>query len=173
MRRVQHIYRFFKEVSYQIPNHQWSICFLTWGTKENGAGDRRREWETSTCLANTKTALGGTPVWVKNFVLLFKENWFQTLNDILIQGKQSNKKRVNTTKITFLAETVLSQAMYPHSCSCWVIGLTLNSPFCPETQRSSCLCLPTAEIQGVCHHCWVPFAFLKCWDYSVCHHIQL
>ena len=31
--------------------------------------------------------------------------------------------------------------------------VSLCSPGCPGTQKSACLCLPSAVIKGVCHHC--------------------
>jgi hypothetical protein len=31
--------------------------------------------------------------------------------------------------------------------------VSLCSPCCPQTQKSTCLCLLSAGIKGVCHHC--------------------
>jgi hypothetical protein len=33
--------------------------------------------------------------------------------------------------------------------------VSLYSPGCPGTQKSTCLCLPSAGIKGVCHHTWL------------------
>ena len=39
--------------------------------------------------------------------------------------------------------------------------LALCRPGWPRTQKSTCLCIPSAGIRGVCHHAWlVTYIFL-------------
>jgi hypothetical protein len=35
------------------------------------------------------------------------------------------------------------------------IALAVLEPGWPRTQKSACLCLPSAGIKGVCHHAWL------------------
>jgi hypothetical protein len=41
------------------------------------------------------------------------------------------------------------------------VRVSLCSPGCPGTQKSTCLCLPSAGTKGVRHHAWLTVGFLK------------
>ena len=42
----------------------------------------------------------------------------------------------------------------------WLSWNSLCRPGWPQTQKSACLCLPSARIKGVCHHCPAVLWFL-------------
>ena len=44
-------------------------------------------------------------------------------------------------------------------CSSWLSWNSLCRPGWPRTQESSCLCLPSAGIKGMCHHCLARLTF--------------
>ena len=51
---------------------------------------------------------------------------------------------------------------------CLVLAvLELSSPDWSQTQRSTCLCLPSAGIKGMCHHCWLYMLFLITSTYNI------
>jgi hypothetical protein len=41
----------------------------------------------------------------------------------------------------------------------WLSWNSLCRPGWPRTQKSACLCLPSAGIKGVCHHAWLTNSF--------------
>jgi hypothetical protein len=43
----------------------------------------------------------------------------------------------------------------------WLSWNSLCRPYWSQTQKSICLCLPSARIKGVCHYC--PAEVLRCW----------
>jgi hypothetical protein len=43
----------------------------------------------------------------------------------------------------------------------WLSWNSLCRPGCPQTQKSACLCLPSAGIKGLHHHCPATSPFLK------------
>jgi hypothetical protein len=43
----------------------------------------------------------------------------------------------------------------------WLSWNSLCRPGWPRTQKSACLCLPSARIIGMCHHCLAFLPFLK------------
>jgi hypothetical protein len=49
------------------------------------------------------------------------------------------------------------------SLFCFVFrdNVSLYNPGCPGTQKSACLCLPTAGIKGMSHHCLAKFSNKK------------
>jgi hypothetical protein len=60
----------------------------------------------------------------------------------------------------------------------WMSWNSLCRPGWPQTQKSACLCLPSAGIKGVRHHCpagleiFLPL-FLECCVTGMCHQSQL
>jgi hypothetical protein len=47
-------------------------------------------------------------------------------------------------------------------CVAWLTWNSLYRPGWLQTQKSTCLCLPSAGIKGVCHHCPASnFGFFK------------
>ena len=41
----------------------------------------------------------------------------------------------------------------------WLSWNSLCRPGWPRTQKSACLCIPSARIKGVCHHIWQKSSF--------------
>jgi hypothetical protein len=51
--------------------------------------------------------------------------------------------------------TQCSFFLFVFSVEPWLSWKSLCRPGWPRTQKSTCLCLPSAGIKGVCHHAWL------------------
>jgi hypothetical protein len=64
--------------------------------------------------------------------------------------------------VLFLFCFVLFFSRQGFSVQPWLSWNSLCRPGWPRTQKSTCLCLPSAGIKGVHHHCLAPYSFYYC-----------